>query len=421
MSNQLITQNVKAENFLRAEAELILDKARKEKAEKNKYLGDPITLSGVPIDIKVRGRYAWIAENAHQARKIDLETGKTTQIYRGHTGPVTCLAFCDRILGSGDQKILLTGSWDMTIKAWDTDTKALISSTPAHSDFVKTLLVIPSLNLLISGSSDKSVRFWDLSSVSTSSQLPSLGSISSHTRPVESLDAYIPQKSGPEKVEFVLFTANTMGVIKVWNMAKEGEGDRTIWRSTLRDELVHHRTRVNELIYGDGHLWTASTDDTIQVHPYPPPPSKEKPYPQITHTTAFKAVLPLYLQPQLDAEAFPYILAGTGDVIHVYDISTLDEPEFVREVEGHWHDVTHLRLWSREAKDGKSRELWVISASLDGTIRRWKLSELLLPAGSELEASPATAPVEAPNKPILSALTEEEERELAELMEDEDV
>ena len=64
-----------------------------------------------------------------------------------------------------------------TIKLWDTDvsslcvhscnpeahglkTKALISSTPAHEDFVKVLLVIPSLNLLVSGSSDKVVRFW---------------------------------------------------------------------------------------------------------------------------------------------------------------------------------------------------------------------------------------------------------------------
>lgn len=39
-------------------------------------------------------------------------------------------------------------------------TKALISSTDAHADFVKYLFVIPSLQLLVSGSSDKIIRFW---------------------------------------------------------------------------------------------------------------------------------------------------------------------------------------------------------------------------------------------------------------------
>jgi hypothetical protein len=114
---------------------------------------------------------------------------------------VTSLVFYDKISGSGDENLLITGSWDKvgyplvplslmkrhfsdipakTIKIWDTDvsicylscgtgsdispglfkTKTMISSTLAHSDFVKTLLVMPSLQLLVSASSDKSVRFW---------------------------------------------------------------------------------------------------------------------------------------------------------------------------------------------------------------------------------------------------------------------
>jgi len=123
------------------------------------------------------------------------QTGRTLQIYRGHLGPVTTLAFCDKVYGSGDGKILITGSWDqvfqftfvqiatcwhecldhqvvghrsMRILEWDFDvcwsknlqTKEVISSTDAHSDFVKSLFVFPSLQLLVSGSSDKIVRFW---------------------------------------------------------------------------------------------------------------------------------------------------------------------------------------------------------------------------------------------------------------------
>ncbi|THH13607.1 hypothetical protein EW146_g6626 [Bondarzewia mesenterica] len=375
MSNGPIKNNLKSAEFLRAEAELLLEEARKQKAEKNKDVGEPITLPGVPIDIKIRGDYAWIAENTAVARKINLETGKTVQIYKGHSGPVTCVALCDKVPGSGDEKILITGSWDQTIKLWDTDTRKLISSTPAHSDFVKVLFVIPSLNLLISGSSDKAVRFWDLSSPTSPEKLPALGSISSHTRPVESLDAYIPTSSDSHtELSPVLFTADTMGVIKAWDLKKEG-GDRPIWRSTLRDDLAYHRTRINELIYGHGNLWT---------------------------------------------DAFPYLLGASGDVIRVYDISSLEEPEFIREVEGHWHDVTHLRVWLRKRKDGLGKEVWILSASLDGTIRKWKLAELIVPPKPVAEEKKEIPVAKPPSSSSNSGwtMTEEEDRELAELMED---
>jgi hypothetical protein len=119
----------------------------------------------------------------------------------------------------------------------------------------------------------------------------------------------------------------------------------------------------------------ASTDETIQLHAYPPPTDpKPKPAPPITHTTAFRAVLPLYLHPKLDSDAFPYLLSGAGDCIRVYDVSSVDEAEFIREVEGHWRDVTLLRMWIRESVDGTKRDVWVVSGSLDGTLRKWKLS-----------------------------------------------
>jgi WD40 repeat protein len=91
----------------------------------------------------------------------------------------------------------------------------------------------------------------------------------------------------------------------------------------------------------------------------------------ITHPTAVRAILPLQL---LLNE--PYLITGSGDVIRTYDLSTLSEPEMLSEVDGHWHDVTALRLWVRKnQEDGKTRiEPWIVSASLDGTIRKWRLS-----------------------------------------------
>ena len=140
-------------------------------------------------------------------------------------------------------------------------------------------------------------------------------------------------------------------------------------------ELVRAAGPFNDAYF---FLPSASADETIQRHAYPPPTQPGlKPMTPITCTTGFRAVLPVYLHAELDSDAFPYLLAGSGDRIRVYDISSLDEVELIREVEGHWHDVTHLRTWIQGSVDGTRRDAWIVSGSLDGTLRRWKLSGAL--------------------------------------------
>ena len=121
----------------------------------------------------------------------------------------------------------------------------------------------------------------------------------------------------------------------------------------------------------------ASTDETVQIVPHPaaPPTPGAKPIPPLQHPAAVKAILPL---PLTDL-AEPYLLTGSGEVIRVFDVSSLEEPELIAETDGHWHDVTALRLWIRkseiEGQPGKVRvEPWIVSASLDGTLRRWRLT-----------------------------------------------
>ncbi len=190
------------------------------KSERIKDLGSPIQLPGVALDIHIRGKFAWIAENTAVVRKVDLEvafpfnvphfhslkvtnwdqTSKTVQLFRGHTAPTTAIAFYDKVPGSGDEGLLISGSWDKvgdqvlilseilkhcieyqymgyrgpppfipsSLSFVETSqSKRMLSSTPAHADFVKSLLVIPSLCLLVSTSSDKIVRFWYVRNMTT--------------------------------------------------------------------------------------------------------------------------------------------------------------------------------------------------------------------------------------------------------------
>ncbi|KIJ60635.1 hypothetical protein HYDPIDRAFT_32058 [Hydnomerulius pinastri MD-312] len=405
--------------LLRAEAELVLEEARRQKAERTKTLGSPIQLAGKALDICVEGNSAWIAENTHVAKKIDLESGRVLQIYRGHTAPTTCLTFYENDRGTGSRRMLITGSWDKasmaTIKIWDTDTKALICSTVAHEDFVKCLFVVPSTNLLVSSSSDKLIRFWDLTDILERKALTPAGSISAHTRPVECLSGVAESST-----DATLMTADTMGIIKIWKLKKES-GPQPRWRSDLQDTLNQHRTRITEILHGAGQIWTASSDETVQVTSYPPDPSVTKPPPPLNHPLPVRAVLPLALTPLAE----PYVVTAFGDVIRLYDVSTLSEPEILGEIDAHWHDVTAVKLWMRTSKNeaGQTRiEPWIVTTSLDGTIRKWRFSELAAstpenPVG-KTEAT-VIAPVPEPKGSARSGeLTEEEERELAELMED---
>ncbi|KAG6869079.1 hypothetical protein C0993_003399 [Termitomyces sp. T159_Od127] len=205
-----------------------------------------------------------------------------------------------------------------------------------------------------------------------------------------------------------------MGIIKFWLLTKD-VGSPPSWHGTLQEELTHHRTRINEILYGSDLLWTASADGTVQVLDRAPMSSLQKPSPPIEHPVPVRAILPL----SLTELGEPYLLTGAGDIMRVYDVSTSDEPELIREMDAHWHDITAIRLWKRATigVDGMTRiEPWIVTTSLDGTIRKWRLSELLSsPPTHKEQGLPASVPTTCVQKAGVE-MTEDEERELAELM-----
>ena len=51
-----------------------------------------------------------------------------------------------------------------------------------------------------------------------------------------------------------------MGIIMIWKLEKES-GPNPRWRSDLQDTLDYHRTRVTEILYGAGQIWTGKLED----------------------------------------------------------------------------------------------------------------------------------------------------------------
>jgi WD40 repeat protein len=124
-------------------------------------------------------------------------------------------------------------------------------------------------------------------------------------------------------------------------------------------------------------MHTASLDETVQVLDLSStePPNQSSIPMSIQHPTGVRCILPIGLTDLCE----PYLITGAGDILRVYDVSSLKEPELINEIDAHWHDLTDIHLWIRKtvADDGAGItrvEPWVISASLDETIRKWKLS-----------------------------------------------
>lgn len=100
--------------------------------------------------------------------------------------------------------------------------------------------------------------FRDLSIVTGNEPLVSVGSISAHTRPVEALDGETLSDDSA-----ILYSADTMGVLTIWllergTLAQSTDGSPPRWRTTLRETLTHHRTRINQLVVYNGYIWTGT-------------------------------------------------------------------------------------------------------------------------------------------------------------------
>ncbi|GHJ84326.1 hypothetical protein NliqN6_0728 [Naganishia liquefaciens] len=399
-----------ASNLFQTDAALAKSDARRVKAERASKIGDPISLPSKVLALQVRAQDAWIAESGWVARRVNLTTGKAKKVFKGHQGPCTSLAILDC---SGGDDILFTGSWDKTVRAWNAETGECISSTPAHTDFVKSLLLIPWLNILLSGGSDRQINLWDLKAFTASCDdrgLRKLKTLKEHTRPVEALALAEPGHLGSSANEAIFYSADSMGVIRSW-LVKRDEDDVAV---TMKDLFEGHHTSVPDLLIGEGGLWSASVDNQVLFHPIPRTQPPQSPTP-IVHPDYVKS---LCLLPSAFHPTAPLLLTGSVDEdIRVYDVSDILEnasrgddasAKEIANVKGHFGEVSSLKCWIKEGEGGK--EPWVVSASLDGTLRRWSMKDILNPP-----AIPSDD--EKPETPIM---TEDEERELAELLASDD-
>ncbi|KAL5637535.1 hypothetical protein ACGC1H_004079 [Rhizoctonia solani] len=115
----------------------------------------------VPHSIAVSSQHTLVAVGSHDfdIRVWNVLTGKTvSQPLKGHSGPVSCLAF------SPDGTRLCSGSDDATIIIWDVPTGVMVGQPhAAHTSAVTSVAYSPDATCVASGSIDYTIRLWDLS------------------------------------------------------------------------------------------------------------------------------------------------------------------------------------------------------------------------------------------------------------------
>lgn len=200
--------------------------------------------------------------------------------------------------------------------------------------------------------------------------------------------------------EAVVFSAGSDREIRRWRISLEKAE-----QLDPETPLLVHETSVYALHFDDdGDLWTASADGTAKCLSRF---QNFQPDSTIQHGDYVRAVA-------LDEIGGYVVTAGRSEDVKVWDRGS---GELVSTFDGHYEEVTGLVMLQQRC----------VSVGIDGTIRLWGLTHEEMAntkaqdKGSEkLEVGDDVSNTRQADKGEQGGLTEEEERELEELMHDDD-
>ncbi|KAJ1550936.1 hypothetical protein HK096_004129 [Nowakowskiella sp. JEL0078] len=378
------------DNFFQSDRDLAIQQARQLKKTSTSNAGTPFFLPSKILALEIINKsianntdrddedsgsavYAYTAESGHVARKVNLTTRKVIKVFKGHTGPVTCVAILYDL--HGNDEFIITGSWDKTARKWDVKKKTVVTTFSGHTDFIKSVIVFN--HFLFTGSSDTTIRQWDHSSGA------SIRVFKGHTRPVEALTLNYVDDDDDEPA---LFSGSSDCSVRRWKIA---DGlVKAVWTG--------HLTSVYEVKSFDGSVWSASADNTVKrwdVESGTPDSSFDHP--------DFAKCLTIVNE--------NYLATGSRDEnIRIWDIAS---EECLGILEGHLGEISSLQAVGDT----------LYSASLDCSIRTWTINATEISTLKKDVKKTEVEPMvdsEAARNAEKGALTLEEEEELAALMDD---
>lgn len=187
---------------------------------------------------------AGIAVSGLQSKKVraqDIQSGEKLSgdlcdIVKSHSKCIASLAF------SPDGTLLVSGSWDNTVKLWTIPNGRLLQTLEGHTSPLHSIAISPNGLWIASGGNDKIVKLWNIPEGNL------LKNMVSHSSYVNSV-AFSPDST-------LLASCSSDNKIKLWNIPG----------GTLEKTLEGHEQDVNCVVFSpDGtFLATCSEDSTIK-------------------------------------------------------------------------------------------------------------------------------------------------------------
>lgn len=264
----------------------------------------------------------------------------TTKIFRGHTNGVMCLQFEDNILA--------TGSYDATIKIWDTDTGEELRTLSGHRSGIRCLQFDDTK--LISGSRDGTIKVWNW-------------------RTGDCISTYTGHQSGVISLHFdstTMASGSMDNTIKVWNFQDKSTRilhGHTDWVNSVKLDTPS-RTVFSASDDLTARLWDLDTGNCI--HSF------------AGHVGQVQQVLPLPREFEFehdDCGDETQSMASTGDTSNPGSPGSAadhNDPEETSPSAPEFQPMSPT--FDALFKDGRPQPpRYMLTASLDSTLRLWEV------------------------------------------------
>ncbi|KAH7064637.1 WD40-repeat-containing domain protein [Macrophomina phaseolina] len=282
----------------------------------------------------------WIASSSADAtiKVWDARTGKIQHTLEGHMAGISTIAWAP------DSRILASGSDDKYIRLWDAITgKSLSVPFEGHHNYIYSLAISPKGNIIVSGSYDEAIFLWDIRTARVMKSLPA------HSDPVGGVDFV---RDGT-----MVVSCSSDGLIRVWDTAT-GQCLRT---------LVHEdNAPVTSVRFSPNgkYILAWTLDSSIRLWDYVTGKGKcVKTYQGHKNSKySLSGAFGRYGTPPYQSA---FIASGSEcGSIYLWDCSSKN---IMQKLDGHDDPVLSV--------DTHPTEPWIVSGSLDKTIRIWKMED----------------------------------------------
>jgi len=248
---------------------------------------------------------------------------------KGHASYVNAVTF------SPDGRYLLSGSWDKTLKLWESKHGSCLRTFNGHEDYVKAVCFHPDGNRILSFSEDDTLRLWDTESGKCLRVIHTDKTYGHHDKSVIfSPDGRYAISFGGESF-FCLWDTHEWTCLRKFR----NKSNKSIESIAFCPDGNHILTGRND---GDINLWEVRTGDCLNTFK--------------GHQGYLSNVLAIAFSPDGSCA----ISGGYDHMLRLWDVNTWD---CILELQGHQHKVNGVDFSS----DGK----FAISISLDHTMRVW--------------------------------------------------